>query len=147
VIENEQQYRITESAVRDFEIALARLDTVEAGRSPEIRRVMREAIESQLDELRDQLAEYDALRNGKRAILELDSLGDLPDALIRARIVAGLSQKELAQRLGIREQQVQRYEASRYAGASLERIRAVAEALGIRIRERVILPAPGGPAS
>jgi len=35
---------------------------------------------------------------------------------------------------------VQRYEATRYAGVSLERIQAVAEALGLTIREQVLFP-------
>ena len=104
---------------------------------------MREAMESQLADLRGELAEYDALRTGQVRILELDSLAQLPDALIRARIAAGLSQRELAARLGLREQQIQRYEARRYAGASLTRVQAVADALGMQIHERVILP--GGP--
>ena len=41
-------------------------------------------------------------------------------------------------------QQIQRYEAKRYAGASLQRIQAVAEALGMTIREQVVLPTSGG---
>src|SRR5215471_2852389 len=97
-------------------------------------------MESQLEELREELAEYEALRNGHIAVLELDSLDKLPEALIRARIAAGLTQKQLAQRLGLKEQQIQRYEAKRYAGASLQRIQAVAEALGATIREQVVLP-------
>src|SRR5437870_1629008 len=141
MIANERQYRITKSAVREFEEALANLETVETQRPPEMRRVMREAIESQLEELRDQLAEYEALRSGRVRVLELDSLAELPDALIRARIAAGLTQKELATRLGLKEQQIQRYEATRYAGVSLERIQAVADAIGVTIEERLILPA------
>ena len=50
--------------------------------------------------------------------------------LIRARIAQGLSQKSLAGRLGLKEQQIQRYEASEYASASLARIRSVAEVWG-----------------
>ena len=46
--------------------------------------------------------------------------------LIRAGIARGLSQKSLASRLGLKEQQIQRYEASEYASASLARIRSVA---------------------
>ena len=144
MIANERQLRITKAALREFEEALARLDTVEAHRPPEMRRVMREAIESQLQELREQLAEYDALQSGKVSVLELDSLDALPDALIRARIAAGVTQKKLAERLGLKEQQIQRYEATRYAGVSLERIGAVVEALGVKIRERVILPSASG---
>lgn len=143
MIANERQFRITKTAVRDFEVALARLETVEAHRPPEMRQVMREAIESQLEELREQVAEYEALRGGRVQVLELNSLEELPDALIRARIAAGLTQKELAARLGLKEQQIQRYEATRYAGVSLDRIQAVAAALRMRIRERVILPSAG----
>ena len=139
MIANERQYRITKTAMREFAEALDRLETVEAHRPPEVRRVMREAIESQLEELREQVTEYEALRSGRVQVLELNSLAELPDALIRARIAAGLTQKELAARLGLKEQQVQRYEATRYAGVSLDRIQAVVEALGMGIRERVTL--------
>ncbi len=86
------------------------------------------------------LAEYEALRAGQVSVLELDSLADLPEALIRARIAAGLTQKNLAARLGLKEQQVQRYEATRYDGVSLGRVQAVADALELQIREQVILP-------
>lgn len=144
MIANERQYRITRTAAREFEEALARLETVEAHRPPELRRVMREAMESQLEELLEELAEYDALRSGQVGVLELTSLTELPEALIRARIAVGLTQKGLAERLGLKEQQVQRYEATQYAGVSLERIQEVAEALGVEIHERVILPTASG---
>ena len=49
---------------------------------------------------------------------------------LRAQIARGLNQKTLAGRLGLKEQQIQRYEASEYASASLARIRSVAEVLG-----------------
>ncbi len=141
MIANDLQYRVTQRAARDFEKSLARLD-VDAGERPEwVRRAMREAIESQLADLRGELAAYDALRAGHVRALDLDSLDQLPEALIRGRIAAGLSQKDLAARLGLREQQIQRYEARRYAGASLDRIQAVADALGMQIHEHVVLPA------
>jgi len=141
MIANERQYRITRASAREFEEALTRLETVEAHRSPEMRRVMRDAMESQLEELRDEIGEYEALRSGKVGVLELSSLAELPKALIRARIAVGLTQKSLAERLGLKEQQIQRYEATQYAGVSLERIQAVAVALGVEIHEQVILPA------
>ena len=39
---------------------------------------------------------------------------------------------------------MQRYEATRYAGASLARLQAVADALGVRTRGQVVLPTSGG---
>lgn len=140
MITNERQYRITKAEAERFEEALARAEEQSAHLHPRLQQAMREGLESQLQELREQLAEYEALRSGRIAVLELDSLGELPDALVRARISAGLTQRELAGRLGLKEQQVQRYEATRYAGVSLERIQQVVEALGAKIRERIILP-------
>lgn len=142
MITNEVQRRVTQTAIREFEDALTHVDEQNAELHPRLRRAMREAIESQLGDLRQELAEYEALRAGQVRVLELDSLDQLPEALIRARIAAGFSQKELAGRLRLKEQQIQRWEARRYAGASLERVQAVADALGVQIHERVLLPTP-----
>src|SRR5206468_3589307 len=99
----------------------------------------RNALQSQLDSLKAEIAEYEALRSGKRKSFEAESFQDLPRLLIQARIARGLTQKQLAQRLGIKEQQIQRYEATGYASASLKRINQVIQALGVRVREEVAL--------
>jgi len=143
VIANDLQYRITRKWVERFEEARAAADA-RPDLHPRARQALRDQYDSQIEELRDQLAEYDALRGGQVRELELRSLTELPDALIRARIAAGLSQKELARRLGVKEQQIQRYEATRYAGATLERVQAVADALGVQLHGRVVLPTPSG---
>src|SRR6266545_1544453 len=113
MITNEREYRITRAAVRRFEQALAHVEDRAAERHPLAQKAMREQIESQLEELREQLAEYDALRRGR-----------IPDTLIQGRIAAGLTQEDLARRLGLRKQQIQRYEQSGYRTASLRRIQA-----------------------
>ena len=59
----------------------------------------------------------------------LAAVDELPTVLIKARISQGLSQKDLAERIGLKEQQIQRYEATDYASASLSRIKEVANAL------------------
>jgi transcriptional regulator with XRE-family HTH domain len=86
------------------------------------------------------MGEYDALRSGQAPIGQLTSLDDLPRLLVRARIATGMSQRALAQRLGLKEQQIQRYEASDYGSASLSRLREVASVLGLH---GVDLPAEG----
>ena len=73
------------------------------------------------------------LCTGRPEPISIESLGQLSGALVQARIVAGLSQKELADRLGLKEQQIQRYEATDYGSASLTRLKEVAEALGATI--------------
>jgi HTH-type transcriptional regulator/antitoxin HigA len=64
-------------------------------------------------------------------VLKTQNLNDLPTTLIRARIVRGLSQRKLAEALGVKEQQVQRYESERYASASLSRLVRIASVLGL----------------
>lgn len=140
MIGNAREYRITLAAVKRLEEGLAQPEEHRSGRDPLAQHLVREGIEGQLETLREQLREYEALRDGGITSLETDSLARLPDILIRARTAGGLTQKALAERLGLKEQQIQRYEATRYAGASLERVQAIATALGIRLQGRVTFP-------
>jgi transcriptional regulator with XRE-family HTH domain len=87
--------------------------------------------------LRAQLAAFDALSSHQISSVTVTGLEGLADALIQARIAAGLTQEELAARLGLKKQQVQRYEATRYATANLERLNAVADALEISVKTEV----------
>ncbi len=111
---------------------------------PILQKAQADALKSQLTDLRMQIEEYEALKSGQRAVLEIESLEELPRALIKARIAAGLSQKDLAERLGLKEQQIQRYEDTEYASASFGRLVEVSQALGIKVREDVFLPSVQG---
>ena len=58
---------------------------------------------------------------------------DLPKTLIRARIASGMTQEGLAHRLGVKTQQIQRYEATEYESASFARVLKVVQAFGLRM--------------
>ena len=103
---------------------------------------MLDAMASERDELRAQLERYDGLRSGRIAQRTLKSLRELPIALIEARIVARLTQRELAERLGVPEQQVQRWEANSYAGVAIERLQEIADALQLQVLETVTYAVP-----
>jgi hypothetical protein len=132
MIQNEREYRITKSQADKFARALEDLEANSGGDLPMVA-LQKSALASQLEELREQLADYDGLKSGDVREIAVNSFDELPQALIRARIAMGLSQKELAERMGLKEQQIQRYESSDYAGASLHRIKGVSGALGLRI--------------
>ena len=141
MIKNERQYRITKGQAEKFSQALARIEQTpsDAGVHPLLRKAEREALQSQLTSLRDEVQAYEDVRDGKERVFVSHSFDGLPAALIKARIAAGLSQKELAERLGLKEQQVQKYEATDYTSASLARVRAVIQALGVSVKEEVSL--------
>ena len=63
----------------------------------------------------------------------------MPIALIRARIAVGMAQESLARRLGVKPQQVQRYEATEYESASFARVLRVVQALGLRMPKAIRL--------
>jgi ribosome-binding protein aMBF1 (putative translation factor) len=140
MITNERQYRMTRTWLKRFEQAMSGVQEHGDTLDPRARQALLDQYESQVEELRADLEAYDALRRGDVRTLELESLTELPDALIQARTAAGLSQEALARRMGLKKQQVQRWEATRYAGVGLDRLQAVADALGVQIREFVLLP-------
>lgn len=143
MIKNERQYKITKAQIQRFEQALrdfAKEQLTLKGVDPIFKSAHREALQSQLESLQTEVAEYEALQTGNQKVFEVDSLDILPAALIKARIAAGLTQKMLADRLGLKEQQIQRYEASEYSAASLSRLGAVIKALGVHVREGIVLP-------
>ena len=139
MITNERQYRITNAELKRFQENLAAHDAREVGPGvdPRVHQAMRDAIASEADELRAQLNHYEQLRNGEITGREISSLRELPSALIEARIAARLTQRELAARIGVAEQQIQRWEASQYSGVSLERLQSIADALGVNIHETI----------
>jgi DNA-binding XRE family transcriptional regulator len=98
------------------------------------------SVESLLIQADEELAEYEALRDGVVTTVPATDLGDLPAVLVKARIAAGLTQRQLAERLGVAEQSVQRDEAGGYARAGLDRLRRVAEALGLELHGTFHLP-------
>ncbi len=62
--------------------------------------------------------------------------------MIEARIAARLTQRELAERLGVPEQQVQRWEANSYVGVAIERLQEIADALQLQVHETVTYAVP-----
>ncbi len=118
-------------------MAQARADGPTAEVDPRIHSAMIAGMDSQLEDLREQVGEYQALREGKVKGRVLHSIRELPDALIEGRIARRFTQKQLGQKLGVPEQQIQRYEQTRYSGASIERLGEVAEALQLTIRKTI----------
>lgn len=140
MITNERQLQISKAQAARFRESLSALekDTSEGSDlHPLMRQTQIDAVRGQLESLLAEIREYEELRSGMTSTIELDSLAELPDGLIRARIAAGLTQRDLAERLGMREQQIQRYEASRYEGATFSRIVDVADAIGLKVRKQL----------
>jgi HTH-type transcriptional regulator / antitoxin HigA len=140
MIANERQYQQTRAKLAELERLLTSTEAGLAG-DDGFRDVQAAALADQIDELRLELGEYEDLRGGHVTVIESTSMAGLADALIKARIARGWTQADLADALGVAEQQVQRYEASRYTGASLARLCEVVDALDVVVEETLTLRA------
>lgn len=129
MIKNERQYRITRSRADEVRNTIGELQRapLPEGLQPEMRELQLDALRGTLGDLAVELAEYDSLHDA--TLIEATGIEELPIALIRARIAGGLTQRQLAERIGLQEQAIQRYEAADYLGVSFARLVEIANAL------------------
>jgi HTH-type transcriptional regulator/antitoxin HigA len=140
MITDEVQHRATRTHVAKLEEAIANMEGQATGVGDKKQRALElGALRSQAADLEAELAEYELLRSGKLTSFEAHSLAQLAEALVKARIAKGWTQRQLADALGVAEQQIQRYGATRYGAASLARLCDIADALGTEVREVVSL--------
>jgi transcriptional regulator with XRE-family HTH domain len=90
-------------------------------------------------DLEEEIEEYQTLAAGTVRDFAVETLGDLPKVLIKARIARRLSQSDLAELLRLKPQQVQRWESQGYEHASFARLAEIAQILKVRLPERVEL--------
>ena len=134
MIFSERQYSVSKDQAAKLRVALERV-LADTKKHERLRKIEAKALESQIAEIDREIADYDLLKSGSVAFVESYALADLPRVLIQARIAQGLSQTELAERLGMKPQQIQRYEATEYTSASLARLIEIANILQVRVSQ------------
>jgi HTH-type transcriptional regulator/antitoxin HigA len=134
VILNEREARDTRATVSELDKLLSSEEAfapIIAGLPPQIVDRFRKAIKAERKELEALVKAYEAAKEGDFEDLKRRAGNDPGLALIVARIARNLTQKELARKLGLKEQQIQRYEADRYSSISLANFRRIATLLGV----------------
>ncbi|MGB5811557.1 MAG: helix-turn-helix transcriptional regulator [Polyangiales bacterium] len=143
MIRNDKEYR---EAVERMQAEEERLDGYQARLQDE--NMDAEAIKRVLDpmrsfhaQLREEVESYERLKRGE--LDELRNLHGLGHALVALRISLGLTQRELAARLGVHETQVSRDERNEYHGITVDRATRVLDALGADLHSVFEQPVPG----
>lgn len=142
MILNMRQYGVTKRQLMKLEGALALSRRSNKDIDPRVYRAMIAGLESQVQELKDELREFEELAEAQS--LSLGSWDGLPQILIRGRVARGYTQKDLAEKVGVQPQQIQKYEASGYQSASLKRITEILAALQLDIRAEIPLRSDPG---
>ncbi len=142
MITNERQFKIAKAQMEKFKLSIATFDIEElvgCGTDRLMAQAQLDQLRSEYEILLEQIMDYERLSSGEQKEFEMRSLQDLPVALIKARIVSNWTQKQFAEVLGVKEQQVQRYEAEMYKSANLTTLSRMAEILGLDIPTHVVM--------
>lgn len=131
MIANQHQYKVAKRSLLSLRARMAAGDAISS-----------DECEGQLSEMQRRVAQltrdveiYESLKVGKTSIFSVSNLHDLSELLIAARIARGMTQKDLAIFMGMKMQQIQKYEAERFQSASLRRVAMIADALGLDVHQ------------
>ncbi len=87
------------------------------------------------EQLKEEIESYERLKRGE--FDELQNLSGFGELLVAVRIAKGVTQRELAKRLGVSESQVSRDERNEYHGITIDRANRILEALDVEITTEV----------
>jgi len=132
MIKNDKQYQITKTLLTDFKKTLEEiLNETDESIDPIYKKIEEDSVKGQIKVFEKEISDYEFLKQGEANFICVDSISNLHELLIKARILKGWTHAELARRLDLKEQQIQRYEFSNYSTASIARVNQVASVLDI----------------
>lgn len=143
IISNDRQAREISNFITELDTALSSeqvLKSIVAGLPQEVIEGVRRSLFAERKELTELLRAYTEAKAGDFSLLKQCAGNDPGAFLIVARIIKGLSQKELARKLGLREQMIQRWEAEKYRSITLSNYQKVAQTLGVRWHMDEVVP-------
>jgi HTH-type transcriptional regulator/antitoxin HigA len=85
-----------------------------------------------IGQLEDELREYDQLKSGKLVLPRIERLDQIAPFIAKMRIAKGVSQTEMARRLGVSKQVISRYEEAEYQTVAIARLQEILDAIGMK---------------
>jgi DNA-binding XRE family transcriptional regulator len=137
MIRSETEYKEAVRRLKEQDQLLSeqkqKLEEMDLGED-EVKRAM-DPLRSFRQQLAEEVEGYDRLKRGE--FDEIRNLRGIGHLLIAARIYRGLSQRELAERLGVHESQISRDERNEYHNITLERATRIIEVLGVTVSSHI----------
>jgi HTH-type transcriptional regulator / antitoxin HigA len=94
--------------------------------------VVRASYEGMIRQLDEEVREYDRLKSGELVLAPVERLDQIAPFIAKIRIAKGVSQTELANRLGVSKQVISRYEESDYQTVAVARLQEILDVIGIK---------------
>lgn len=133
MIKNEKQYKITKKKLQEINAEIDRIKNDKV-----INPLRAELLLASLLHARKlfegDLSLYESLRKTNKATLKERVIAELPSIITEYKIISGLTQKEFSEKLGLKEQQLQRYEADDFKSVTFKNLLRFLDAIGLEIR-------------
>ncbi len=94
------------------------------------------------EDIEEEIRDYEKLKNSKSTVLKERNIQDLPSLIIEYKIANHLTHKEFAKILGLKEQQLQRYESESFKTVSFQNLMKFLNLLqlDLKIKQLIIKP-------
>jgi ribosome-binding protein aMBF1 (putative translation factor) len=130
MIKSDAQRERTAAQIEGFRQALAQAERELTGKRAA---AVRGSYEGMIRQLEGDMREYDELTSGALTLPDVERLDQIAPFVAKIRIARGISQTELARRLGVSKQVISRYEETEYQTVSIGRLQEILDAIGIRM--------------
>jgi len=129
MIKSDAQRDRTVAQIKGFRQALAKAEQAAPGKRSS---AIRGSYESMIRQLENELSEYAQMKSGELNLPQVERLDQLTPFIAKIRIAKGISQTELARRLGVSKQVINRYEESEYQTVGIVRLQEILDAIGVK---------------
>ena len=138
MIGNEKQYKISKKRLAEVQLKISEV-SADATNGALRNKLLLASLNNQLTGLQKEIRQYELLKRRKKVAAKARPLDQLPQLITEYKIASGLTQKELSQKLGMKEQQLQRYEANRFKGISFDNLLQLVSAMDVQLEIRPVL--------
>src|SRR5579862_4991276 len=129
MIKSDAQRERTAAQMEGFRQAIGKVDQEMTGKRA---MAVRSSYEGMIRQLEEELREYDELKAGELTLPNVERLDQIAPFVAKMRIAKGVSQTELARRLGVSKQVVRRYGETEYQTVAISRLQEILDAIGIK---------------
>ena len=129
MIKSDAQRDRTLAQIGGFRKALAKAKAEMSGKRAT---TVSASYESMIHQLEEEVREYEDLKRGELTLPNVERLDQIAPFIARIRIAKGVSQTELARRLGVSKQVISRYEESDYQTVGVAKLQEILDAIGIK---------------
>ncbi|MCX6316368.1 MAG: helix-turn-helix transcriptional regulator [Bacteroidetes bacterium] len=133
MINNEKQYKISKRKLRELNAQIDKISK-DTAQNPLRNQLIRASLNNSKKEIENEISRYETLKKKNEGVLNERLIAELPSVITEYKIVSGLTQKQLSHILGLKEQQLQRYEATGFKSVTFKKLLKFLDMIGLEIK-------------